>query len=71
MPNSSILHYKVYLSSPGLLLGKEVMVASGPKLVDFKKELLENEKFTSKMQQLRKEVHDFSSQFSLPGLKEY
>lgn len=55
----------------GLQLGKEVMVASGPKLVDFKKELLENPKFSPKMQQLRKEVHDFSSQFSLPGLKEY
>ena len=47
------------------------MKASGPKLVDFKKELMENPDFVTKIQQLRKEVHDFSSVFPVPGLKEF
>lgn len=55
----------------GLQLAKEVMKASGPKLVDFKKELTENSVFTSKVQQLRKDVQDFASAFPLPGLKEF
>lgn len=57
--------------STGLQLGKEIMKASGPKLVDFKKELLENPKFVTKVQQLRSEVQDFSNVFPLPGLKEF
>lgn len=66
-----VIFHSTSFFAAGLQLGKEVMGASGPKLVDFKRELLENVKFSSKIEQLRKEVHDFSSQFSLPGLKEY
>ncbi|KAK3917267.1 Serine hydroxymethyltransferase, cytosolic [Frankliniella fusca] len=55
----------------GLKLGLEVAKKSGPKLVDYKKEMTENPVFSAKIQQLKQEVHEFSSQFPLPGLKDY
>ncbi|XP_026286324.1 serine hydroxymethyltransferase [Frankliniella occidentalis] len=55
----------------GLKLGLEVAKASGPKLVDYKKEMTENTAFSSKIEKLRQEVHEFSRKFSLPGLKDF
>lgn len=55
----------------GLQLGQEVQKVSGPKLVDFKKELTENSTFSKKIDELRKGVHAFSSTFPIPGMKEY
>lgn len=55
----------------GLELAKKVQVVSGPKLVDFKKVLAENPEFSEQVESLRKEVEDFSSRFSLPGIDTY
>merc|ERR1719209_294688 len=47
-------------------LAVEIQQSSGPKLVDFKKFLV-NEKFTGKIESLQKEVEVFASKFRLPG----
>merc|ERR1719189_1051197 len=47
-------------------LAVEIQHSSGPKLVDFKKYLV-NEKFTGKIESLQKEVEVFASKFRLPG----
>ncbi|KAJ8910709.1 hypothetical protein NQ315_002074, partial [Exocentrus adspersus] len=55
----------------GLKLAQEVSKKSGPKLVDFKKLIHDNEEFVEKVANLRKEVEQFSEQFILPGYPEY
>lgn len=53
----------------GLKLAKEISVASGPKLVDFKDAL--HNKFADKVKALRDDVESFSEKFPLPGYDEY
>ena len=50
-------------------LAVEIQQTSGPKLVDFKKFLVD-EKFTGKIENLQKEVEAFASKFRLPGHEE-
>lgn len=57
--------------SRGLSIGKEITVLSGPKLVDFERVLKTDKNIISKITALRKEVEDFASQFSLPGIESY
>jgi glycine hydroxymethyltransferase len=54
-----------------LKLSKEIAAVSGPKLVDFKKAVHENEEFVPKIKALRDEVETFSMKFPLPGYEEY
>lgn len=51
----------------GLLLSKEITKISGPKLVDFKEALDNNDDIKAKVAALRKEVETFSKKFPLPG----
>lgn len=53
----------------GLKLAKEISVASGPKLIDFKDAL--HNKYGDKVKALRGEVESFSEKFPLPGYDEY
>lgn len=55
----------------GLVLSKEVTSKSGPKLVEYKKVLDNDEEIRGKVAALRAEVEAFSQQFKLPGLEEY
>ncbi|GFG32869.1 hypothetical protein Cfor_06358 [Coptotermes formosanus] len=55
----------------GLQLSKEVTKVSGPKLVDFKRVLKEDNTFVQKVHQLREEVEEFSRNFPLPGYPDY
>ncbi|XP_046660623.1 serine hydroxymethyltransferase-like isoform X2 [Homalodisca vitripennis] len=54
----------------GLKLGQEAQLVSGPKLVDYKKVLLEDKTIVPKVEALRKEVEDFSEQFPIPSFQE-
>ncbi|CAG9824715.1 unnamed protein product [Phaedon cochleariae] len=49
-----------------LKLAKEISAASGPKLVDYKKEV-HGEKFSGQVAALRKEIEQYSENFPLPG----
>jgi glycine hydroxymethyltransferase len=55
----------------GLQLSKEVTKVSGPKLVDFKRVLKEDNTFVQNVNQLREEVEAFSRTFPLPGYPDY
>jgi len=55
----------------GLQLSKEVVKVSGPKLVDFKRVLQEDNTFVQKVNELREEVHAFSRTFPMPGYPDY
>jgi len=55
----------------GLQLSKEVVKVSGPKLVDFKRVLLEDSAFVQKVNELREEVQAFSRTFPMPGYPDY
>jgi len=55
----------------GLQLSKEVVKVSGPKLVDFKRVLLEDSAFVQKVNELREEVQAFSRTFRMPGYPDY
>jgi glycine hydroxymethyltransferase len=48
-----------------------VTKVSGPKLVDFKRVLKEDNTFVQKVHQLREEVEEFSRNFPLPGYPDY
>jgi len=50
-------------------LALEIQAESGPKLVDWKKALVED-KFASKVTDLKKEVEEYAVKFPLPGLDE-
>jgi len=52
-------------------LSNEVTKVSGPKLVDFKRVLKENDTFSQKVNQLRAEVEAFSRTFPIPGYPDY
>jgi glycine hydroxymethyltransferase len=52
-------------------LSKEVTKVSGPKLVDFKRVLKEDDTIVQKVNELREEVEDFSQTFPLPGYPDY
>lgn len=51
----------------GLQLALEVSAISGPKLVDFKRVLIEDPKVHEKMLQLRASVEHFALDFPMPG----
>jgi glycine hydroxymethyltransferase len=55
----------------GLQLSKEVVKVSGPKLVDFKRVLQEDNTFVQKVNELREEVQAFSRTFPMPGYPDY
>jgi glycine hydroxymethyltransferase len=48
-----------------------VVKVSGPKLVDFKRVLLEDSAFVQKVNELREEVQAFSRTFPMPGYPDY
>lgn len=54
-----------------LTLAKEVSDISGPKLVDFKKTIEENESIKSKIEALRNEIQAYSEKFPMPGYPDY
>jgi glycine hydroxymethyltransferase len=54
----------------GLELSKEIAATSGPKLVDFKA-AVHNDQFAPKVKALRDEVEEFSAKFPMPGYEEY
>jgi len=54
-----------------LLLSKEIAAVSGPKLVDFKKAVHEDQTFAPKVKALREEVENFSKGFPMPGYEDY
>ena len=53
--------------SPALQLAKSVAAVSGPKMVEFRRVLLEP-RFAEPAAALRREVETFAGQFPLPGL---
>lgn len=53
----------------GLELSKEIVAASGPKLVDFKAAV--HGEFAAKVKALRDEVEEYSVKFSMPGYEDY
>ncbi|XP_040173659.1 serine hydroxymethyltransferase isoform X1 [Anopheles arabiensis] len=55
----------------GLRLSKEIANVSGPKLSDFKRILHEDSTFSEKVNNLRKEVEQYSEQFPLPGYADF
>ena len=56
----------VHFIHRSLQLGAEIQSSSGPKLVDFKK-ACSNAEWTSKIDNLKKEVECFATKFMLPG----
>ncbi|XP_014241065.1 serine hydroxymethyltransferase, cytosolic isoform X2 [Cimex lectularius] len=54
-----------------LNLAVEAQKKSGPKLVDFKKEIVSNEEISGKVDALKKEVEAFAEQFPIPGYPDY
>lgn len=54
----------------GLKLAQEAQVISGPKLVDYKKVVLEDATIASKVKVLRKEVEVFAEKFPIPSFHE-
>ena len=50
-------------------LGVSVQAVSGPKLVDFKR-VINEEQFSGKIQDLRSQVESFAKGFRLPGHEE-
>lgn len=57
----------VQFISKGLQLALEVSAISGPKLVDFKRVLVEDSNINAKVSQLRTEVESFALDFPMPG----
>jgi len=54
-----------------LQLSKEITAISGPKLVDYKRIIEEDQTLKAKVKALREEVERFSNKFPLPGYEEY
>lgn len=54
-----------------LTLAKEVSDLSGPKLVDFKKALEQNDSIKRKVEALRSEIQAYSEKFPMPGYPDY
>jgi glycine hydroxymethyltransferase len=52
-------------------LSKEVVNVSGPKLVDFKRVLKEDNTISQKVNELREKVEAFSRTFPMPGYPDY
>ena len=48
----------------------EIQSKSGPKLVDWNKELRQNQDFQKKICALKNDVHEFALHFPLPGYEE-
>lgn len=57
----------VQFINKGLQLALEISAISGPKLVDFKRVLLENPQINAKVLQLRSEIESFALDFPMPG----
>ena len=57
----------VQFISKGLQLALEVSAISGPKLVDFKRVLVEDSNINAKVTELRTEVESFTLDFPMPG----
>ena len=53
----------------GLQIALEVSAISGPKLVDFKRVLIEDSNVNAKVLQLRTEVESFALNFPMPGFE--
>ena len=51
-------------------LAREIQKISGPKLVDFKKELSGIE-FKTRIEDLRRKVENFASKFPMPGRDDF
>lgn len=51
-------------------LGQEAQTLSGPKLVDYKKVILEDKTIAPKVEALKKGVEAFSEQFPIPTFQE-
>ncbi|KAK2714239.1 serine hydroxymethyltransferase-like [Artemia franciscana] len=54
-----------------LIIAKEALVISGPKLVDFKRVLIEDEKIAAQLRDLEEEIGNFAIKFAMPGLPEF
>ncbi|KAL3272539.1 hypothetical protein HHI36_014012 [Cryptolaemus montrouzieri] len=54
-----------------LKLAREIGEKSGPKIVDYKNLLHNDEIFKTKVAALKKEIEEYSSQFPMPGHEEY
>jgi len=59
----------VELIHQGLQLAKEVSAVSGPKLVDYKKTLLEDPVFHEKLLKIKETVESFATEFPMPGFE--
>lgn len=57
----------VQFINKGLQLALEISAISGPKLVDFKRVLLEDPQINAKVLQLRSEIESFALDFPMPG----
>lgn len=64
MQNAYVNLFKII----GILLAKEVQSVSGPKLVNFKSVLMENETFKEKIESLKNEVQSFAEKFFMPTM---
>lgn len=51
----------------GLQVARDVSIISGPKLVDFKKTLLEDSVFQDKVKMIKESVENFATAFPMPG----
>lgn len=54
-----------------IAVAKKASDISGPKLVDFKKVLVENADIVKAVADLRHEVEEYSKKFPMPGYQEY
>lgn len=59
-------HFVTYFFRAALLLALEMQTVSGPKLVEWKKQLKE-EGFAAKIAAIRAEVEAFAKTFPMPG----
>lgn len=55
----------------GLKLAKAISDKTGPKLIDFKKAIENDNEIKCKVEALRNEVEEFSCQFTMPGYEDY
>ncbi|XP_031788610.1 serine hydroxymethyltransferase 1 (soluble) isoform X1 [Nasonia vitripennis] len=55
----------------GLILAKEITIKSGPKLVDFKSTLENDDHFRKQISALKAEVEKFAQSFPIPGHENY
>lgn len=49
-------------------IAQDIQVKSGPKLVDFKRVLMEDQEFKQRISQLKDKVEEYARKFPLPGI---